>query len=96
VKTAGTSALATAYSLAASGTFLILILVGRRNFANFDFANCGKILLGSTILGALVFVARNFWTGENLLFEVGAIALAGGIFYLALARFWRLSPRNFC
>jgi len=96
VRVAGTSALAAAYSLAAVGTFLILIVRARRNFAGFNFANCGKILSGSTVLGGLVFVARNFWTGENLILELGGIAIFGGIFYLALAKFWRLDPRNFC
>ena len=42
LKFLGTSTLAATYSLAASGTFLILIFVARRNFANFDFAQFGK------------------------------------------------------
>jgi len=92
----GTTALATAYSLATLVTFLILVWIGRRNFIGLDLASSGKILILTTILGGLVFVLRNFWPTENLIFEVSAIVFLGGIFYLALAKFWQLNPRNFC
>ncbi|MBU1089369.1 murein biosynthesis integral membrane protein MurJ [Patescibacteria group bacterium] len=93
------ASLAAAYSLATIATFLVLFFCAAKNFRTPPLLPFLKILFSSVFLGIFVFFSREAWTAGNLpqlVLEAGSITILGGVFYLFLAKCFKLSPHKIC